>query len=193
MEKTIDFAELEELKTQFNLLNEKLEKQKIINENLIKESMKKKISYVERFHKMYFIVATLIFPLFIAILLLYKASLAIIAFAFASIVVEIILHYKAFRTLRPKELLDMKLVDAMERVSRFKKQYKIATWIMLIPSLLIFVMFIGLVTNYSFDMGHVIFYGLFCLAAMIWELTRTRKLFSRLDGVLKQIKELKGE
>ena len=43
MEKTIDFAELEELKIQFNLLNEKLEKQQIINENLIKESMKKKI------------------------------------------------------------------------------------------------------------------------------------------------------
>ena len=52
MEKTIDFAELEELKTQFNLLNEKLEKQQIINENLIKESMTRKISYVERFHKM---------------------------------------------------------------------------------------------------------------------------------------------
>ena len=32
MEKTIDFAELEELKTQFNLLNEKLEKQQIIND-----------------------------------------------------------------------------------------------------------------------------------------------------------------
>lgn len=193
MEKTIDFAELEELKTQFNLLNEKLEKQQIINENLIKESMTRKISYVERFHKMYFIVAAMITPLFVAIMLLYKANWAIIAFALTSLVVEIILHYKAFRTLCPKELLDMKLIDAMERVSRFKKQYKIATWIMLIPSLLIFVMFIGLVTNYSFDMGHVIFYGLSCLAAMIWELTRTRKLFSRLDGVLKQIKELKGE
>ena len=142
---------------------------------------------------MYFIVAAMITPLFVAIMLLYKANWAIIAFALTSLVVEIILHYKAFRTLCPKELLDMKLIDAMERVSRFKKQYKIATWIMLIPSLLIFVMFIGLVTNYSFDMGHVIFYGLSCLAAMIWELTRTRKLFSRLDGVLKQIKELKGE
>lgn len=193
MEKTIDFAELEELKTQFNLLNEKLEKQQIINENLIKESMTRKISYVERFHKMYFIVAAMITPLFVAIMLLYKANWAIIAFALTSLVVEIILHYKAFRTLCPKELLDMKLIDAMERVSRFKKQYKIATWIMLIPSLLIFVMFIGLVTNYSFDMGHVIYYGLFVATAMIWEFTRTRKLFKNLDEVLRQIKELRSE
>lgn len=193
MEKTIDFAELEELKTQFNLLNEKLEKQQIINENLIKESMTRKISYVERFHKMYFIVAAMITPLFVAIMLLYKANWAIIAFALTSLVVEIILHYKAFRTLCPKELLDMKLIDAMERVSRFKKQYKVITYIMLIPAIFIFVMFVGIITNYTFHMGTMIYYGVFIFAAMIWEFTRTRKLFSRLDGVLKQIKELKGE
>ena len=193
MGKTIDFAELEELKIQFNLLNEKLEKQQIINENLIKESMRRKISYVERFHKIYFIVATLTIPVFIALLLLYKANWAIIAFAFTSLLVEIMLHYKAFRTLSPKELLDMNLINAIERVSRFKKRYKIMTWIMLIPALIISVMVIGVLTNYTFDVGHVIYYGLFVATAMIWELTRTRKLFSRLDGVLKQIKELKGE
>lgn len=193
MEKTIDFAELEELKTQFNLLNEKLEKQQIINENLIKESMRRKISYVERFHKIYFIVATLTIPVFIALLLLYKANWAIIAFALISMVVEIILHYKAFRTLSPKELLDMNLINAIERVSRFKKRYKIMTWIMLIPALIISVMVIGVLTNYTFDVGHVIYYGLFVAIAMIWEFTRTRKLFKNLDEVLRQIKELRSE
>ena len=193
MEKTIDFAELEELKTQFNLLNEKLEKQQIINENLIKESMTRKISYVERFHKMYFIVAAMITPLFVAIMLLYKANWAIIAFALTSLVVEIILHYKAFRTLCPKELLDMNLINAIERVSRFKKRYKIMTWIMLIPALIISVMVIGVLTNYTFDVGHVIYYGLFVAIAMIWEFTRTRKLFKNLDEVLRQIKELRSE
>ena len=49
MEKTIDFAELQELREQFNILSEKLEKQIIINETLIKESMKKKLSYVEKY------------------------------------------------------------------------------------------------------------------------------------------------
>lgn len=192
MEQLKDMEELQELKEQFNLIEEKLVKQQIINENLIKESMKKKISYVERFHKMYFIVAILTIPLFFAEMLLNKAW-AIIAFAFTSLLVEIMLHYKAFRTLSPKELLDMRLVDAMERVSRFKKRYKIMTWIMLIPALIISVMVIGVLTNYTFDVGHVIYYGLFVATAMIWEFTRTRKLFKNLDEVLRQIKELRSE
>ncbi len=193
MEKTIDFAELEELKTQFNLLNEKLEKQQIINENLIKESMRRKISYVERFHKIYYIVAAVIIPLFVAIMLLYKAHWAFIAFAFITLIVEMMLHYKGYRILNPKVLLDLNLVGAMERVSRFKKQYKVVTCIMLIPAIFIFVMSVGLITNYTFHMGTTIYYGVFILVAMIWEFIRTKKLFTRLDEILRQIKELKGE
>ena len=66
MEKTMDFAELEELKAQFNILNEKLEKQTIINEKLIKESMKQKLSYVDRTYKMYKIAIVITTPLLIA-------------------------------------------------------------------------------------------------------------------------------
>lgn len=192
MEQLKDMEELQKLKEQFNLIEEKLEKQQIINENLIKESMRRKISYVERFHKIYLMIAILTIPFFFAVMLLYKAW-AIIAFALISLVVEIILHYKAFRTLCPKELLDINLINAIERVSRFKKQYKIMTWIMLIPSLIIFVMVIGVLTNYTFDVGHIIYYGLFVATAMIWEFTRTRKLFKNLDEVLRQIKELRSE
>lgn len=42
MAQVIEMEELQELKEQFNLISEKLEKQKIINETLIKESMTKK-------------------------------------------------------------------------------------------------------------------------------------------------------
>ncbi|MEE1339116.1 MAG: hypothetical protein UHD04_09235, partial [Muribaculaceae bacterium] len=81
MEKTMDFAELEELKAQFNILNEKLEKQTIINEKLIKESMKQKLSYVDRTYKMYKIAIVITTPLLIALLFLYKASLVLCIFA----------------------------------------------------------------------------------------------------------------
>ena len=67
MTQVVDMIELQELKDQFNLINEKLEKQIIINETLIKESMKRKISYVEKFHKWNFIVAALMTPGMIAI------------------------------------------------------------------------------------------------------------------------------
>ena len=38
-QQNLDFEELQELKNQFNLLDVKLEKQRIINEEMIQESM----------------------------------------------------------------------------------------------------------------------------------------------------------
>ena len=87
--------------------------------------------------------------------------------------------------------MDLGLVDAMERVSRFKKYYNVVTWVMVIPAFVIFILFIGLITNYTFHLGTMIYYGVFVSVAMILEFVRKRKLFARLDEVLKQIKELR--
>ena len=188
MAQVIEMGELQELKEQFILLTEKLEKQKIINETLIKESMTQKISYVEKVQKRYFIITLLASPLMIALLLLYKAHWAFVLFVLVALGIEGFLHYRAYRILSPKELMDMGFVDAMERVSRFKRFSNIVTWVMAIPAL---IMFIGLITNYTFHFGTIIYYGVFGSAAMIWEFVRKRKLFARLDEVLKQIKELR--
>lgn len=192
MTQVVDMVELQELKDQFNLINEKLEKQIVINETLIKESMRRKISYVEKNHKWYFIVAALMTPGMLAILLLYKAHWAFVTLVLVALGIEILLHYKGYRMLNPKELMVMGLVDAVERVSRFKKFFNIVTWVMFIPALIIFIMFIGMMTDYTFHYGTVVYYGVFVLAALIWEFTRQRKMYSRLDEVLKQIKELRG-
>lgn len=191
MSQIIEMEELQELKEQFNLISEKLEKQQIINETLIKESMTKKISYVERVQKRYFIVAILVSPLILALLLLYKAHWVAVLFVLGALGLEAYLHYRTFRTLNPKGLMDLGLVDAMERVSRFKKNFNIVTWVMVIPAFAIFILFIGLITNYTFHLGTMIYYGVFVSVAMILEFVRKRKLFARLDEVLKQIRELR--
>ncbi len=191
MDKTKDFDELQELKVQFNLISEKLEKQAIINESLIKESMKRKISYVERFYKWYFAALVVVIPLLTAILLYKNAHWGLVVFTLVALLVESMLYFRGYRTLNSKELMVMGFVDAMERVSLFKKRFSLVTKIMMIPSLIIFVMFIGLFTNYTFDVGYVIYYGLFILAALIWEYTRKKKMFAKLDTLLEQIKELR--
>lgn len=191
MTQVIEMGELQELKEQFILLNEKLEKQKIINETLIKESMTQKISYVEKVQKRNFIITLLVSPLMIALLLLNKAHWAFVLFVLVALGIEGFLHYRAYRILTPKKLMDMGFVDAMERVSRFKRFSNIVTWVMAIPALIIFVMFIGLITNYTFHFGTIIYYGVFVSAAMIWEYVRKRKMYARLDEVLKQINELR--
>ena len=193
MEKTIDFAELQELREQFNILSEKLEKQTIINETLIKESMKKKLSYVDRTYKMYKIALVITTPLLIALLFLYKASLVFCVFVVMLLIVEMILYRREFRKLDTKELMSLNHIEAVERVVTFKKNFKRNSIVMLIPSIIIFIAFIGLVTDYKFDMGTVIFYAIFVLLALTYEFVRYKKMFSKLDAILKQIKELCSE
>ena len=142
---------------------------------------------------MYKIALWITTPLLIALFLLYKASLVLCVFVALSLIVEMILYRREFRKLNTKELMLLSHIDAVERVITFKKNFKRNGIVMLIPSIIIFIAFIGLVTDYKFEIGTMIFYLIFVLLALTYELVRYKKMFSKLDAILKQIKELKGE
>lgn len=188
-----DMKELQELREQFNLINEKLEKQVIINEALIKESMKKKLSYINRTYKMYVWALVITTPLLIALLALHKASLGLWIFIVVALLVEFFLNSRLYRKLNTKDLMSLGHVEAVERVAVFKKNYKKITIAMLVPAMVLFVSFIGLVSDYRFDMGTVMYYSIFIVIALTYEFVRSKKMFLKLDSVLKQIKELRGE
>lgn len=188
-----DMKELQELREQFNLINEKLEKQVIINEALIKESMKKKLSYINRTYKMYVWALVITTPLLIALLALHKASLGLWIFIVVALLVEFFLNSRLYRKLNTKDLMSLGHVEAVERVAVFKKNYKKITIAMLVPAMVLFVSFIGLVSDYRFDMGTVMYYSIFIVIALTYEFVRSKKMFKKLDSVLKQIKELRGE
>ena len=188
-----EFSELQELKEQFNLISEKLEQQVIINKALIHESMNKKISYVDRTFKIYSILVIIATPIFLGLLLLHNAHWAVIIFALLSLLSEGVLYYTAFHKLNSNDLLMLGFVDAMERVAKFKKRIKTITCIMLIPGIALFIIYVGLTTNFNFDINIVIYYAIFVSAAFIWELLRTKKMFRQLDGILAQIKEIRSE
>ena len=193
MEESLEMKELQELREQFNLINEKLEKQVIINEALIKESMKKKLSYINRTYKMYVWALVITTPLLIALLALHKASLGLWIFIVVALLVEFFLNSRLYRKLNTKDLMSLGHVEAVERVAVFKKNYKKITIAMLVPAMVLFVSFIGLVSDYRFDMGTVMYYSIFIVIALTYEFVRSKKMFLKLDSVLKQIKELRGE
>mgnify|MGYP006354231141 CR=1 FL=1 len=193
MEESLEMKELQELREQFCLINEKLEKQVIINEALIKESMKKKLSYINRTYKMYVWALVITTPLLIALLALHKASLGLWIFIVVALLVEFFLNSRLYRKLNTKDLMSLGHVEAVERVADFKKNYKKITIAMLVPAMVLFVSFIGLVSDYRFDMGTVIYYSIFIVIALTYEFVRSKKMFLKLDSVLKQIKELRGE
>lgn len=193
MEESLEMKELQELREQFCLINEKLEKQVIINEALIKESMKKKLSYINRTYKMYVWALVITTPLLIALLALHKASLGLWIFIVVALLVEFFLNSRLYRKLNTKDLMSLGHVEAVERVAAFKKNYKKITIAMLVPAMVLFVSFIGLVSDYRFDMGTVMYYSIFIVIALTYEFVRSKKMFKKLDSVLKQIKELRGE
>ena len=193
MEESLEMKELQELREQFCLINEKLEKQVIINEALIKESMKKKLSYINRTYKMYVWALVITTPLLIALLALHKASLGLWIFIVVALLVEFFLNSRLYRKLNTKDLMSLGHVEAVERVAVFKKNYKKITIAMLVPAMVLFVSFIGLVSDYRFDMGTVIYYSIFIVIALTYEFVRSKKMFLKLDSVLKLIKELRGE
>lgn len=132
-------------------------------------------------------------PLLIALLALHKASLGLWIFIVVALLVEFFLNSRLYRKLNTKDLMSLGHVEAVERVAVFKKNYKKITIAMLVPAMVLFVSFIGLVSDYRFDMGTVIYYSIFIVIALTYEFVRSKKMFLKLDSVLKQIKELRGE
>lgn len=193
MDKTNDFAELQELKAKYDLLNEKLEQQTIINEKLISESMKQKLSYVDRTGRMYRYAGIIVAPLLIVLLVLYKASLSMWIIVGVTMIVEMLLYRREYSKLDTKSLMTLGHVDAVERVATFRKNFKRISYVMLIPSLVIFILFVGMVTDYKFEIGTVIYYAIFVVVVSIYETVRSKKMFKNLEAVLKQIEELRSE
>ena len=147
---------------------------------------------MDRTFKIYSILAIIATPIFLGLLLLHNAHWAVILFALLSLLTEGVLYYTAFHKLNSKDLLMLGFVDAMERVAKFKKRIKIITCVMLIPAIALFIILVGLTTNFNFDINTVIFYAIFVSATFIWELFRTKKMFRELEGILAQIKEIRG-
>ena len=58
-----DFKELEDLKQQFALLDEKLDKQRIISEEIVGEAIKEKLSHIERWYRKRFSVSLVSAPI----------------------------------------------------------------------------------------------------------------------------------
>ena len=189
----MESKELQELREQFNLIGEKLERQSIINEILIKESMKKNVSYVEKTYKLYITAVIIGAPILILFFAIYKASTALWIFGIVALLVEVLLYRREFRKLNVMELMSLGHIEAVAKVTRFKKNLKKINCVMFLPGLFLFIMLVGMVTDYKFDTGTVVYYSIFAFIVIIYETVRYKRMFSKLDAVLKQIKDLRSE
>ena len=195
-QQNLDFEELQELKNQFNLLDMKLEKQRIINEEMIQESMKEKLSYIEKWYKNQFYKNTIAAPIgSIVFMMLYLDrgfghwgfSVLILAIGLS----QLYLDKKAYNILDIKNLPNLNMTQATENIIKHKQLYNMANKILILPLIVLIVWTILIASGYTWNLK-VISITIFMMGLSIsWGLSQMKKNQKRLESVLEQIKKLR--
>ena len=192
-QQNLDF---EELKEQFSLLNEKLEKQRIINEEMIRESMKEKLSYIEKWYRNMIqmnIVAIPILSIGLIVLFMDRGSgywgLSLLTLTLG--LLDFLLDKKAYNILDIKNLPNLNMIQAKEKVIKYIQFRTLANKILIFPGIVLVIWTILIACRYTWNLP-IIALSIFVMGVSIsWGLSEMKKNQKRLESVLEQIKKLR--
>ena len=195
-QQNLDFAELQELKNQFNLLDMKLEKQRIINEEMIQKSMKEKLSYIEKWYRDRLIVCLVAAP--IASIFFYGKyitegfghwgfSLMILVIG----LLEFFLDRKSYKALDVKNLSNMNMTQATENIIKHKQLRNMTNKISILPFIILTIWTILIASGYTWNLPIIMFTIFMFGISFSCELYQMKKNQKRLESVLEQIKKLR--
>ena len=193
----MDLTELQELKKQFNLIDEKLDKQRIINEEILRESMKSKLSRVELWYQNRFRTSAIAAPIIGIVFLTQFADKGFHYWGFCLLIIatgilEVILNNRAHKALSIGNLPSMSMTEATEHIARHKQLRMMANRILAIPLIALTVWTILIASDFAWNLP-VIAITVFAMGfAFVLGITQQRANKKRLDEVLNQIKTLRG-
>ena len=192
-QQNLDF---EELKEQFSLLNEKLEKQRIINEEMIQESMKEKLSYIERWYRNRFYTCVVAAPIVSIIFIVRNITEGVGDWTFGFMIllvalVELYFDRKAYRVLDIKNLPNLNMTQATENVIKHKQLRSLANKVLLLPFMVVIVWTILVAGGYTWNLK-IISVTVFMMGlSFSYGFQQMKKNQKRLESVLEQIKKLR--
>ena len=195
-QQNLDFEELQELKNQFSLLNEKLEKQRIINEEMIQESMKEKLSYIERWYRNRFYTCVVAAPIVSIIFIVRNITEGVGDWTFGFMIllvalVELYFDRKAYRVLDIKNLPNLNMTQATENVIKHKQLRSLANKVLLLPFMVVIVWTILVAGGYTWNLK-IISVTVFMMGlSFSYGFQQMKKNQKRLESVLEQIKKLR--
>ena len=184
--------ELQELKHQFNLLSEKLEKQAIVNETIIKDAMLKKISYIEKWYRMRFITFYLVVPIGAIMFTIQGIHWGFIALFIVLATIEFFLNNKSYRILNPKELPNLSITEASENIIKHKHWRKLTNKIIIPFMCPMLVWTIMIATNYTWNLPIIVVLCFIIVINGIWGWNITKANNKRLEEVLEHIRQIRG-
>ena len=193
----MDLTELQELRKQFNLIDEKLDKQRIINEELLRESMTSKLSRVEKWYQNRFRTSAIAAPIAGVVFLTQFADQGFPYWGFCLLIIatgilEVILNKRAYKALDAANLPSMSMTEATEHVARHKHLRKVANSILALPLIVLIVWTILIASDFAWN-PTVITITVFAMGVTVGlGITQQRANKKRLDEVLQQIEKLRG-
>ena len=192
----LDFTELQELKNQFNLLDMKLEKQRIINEEMIQESMKEKLSYIERWYQYRLRVCTIAAPIVSFIFMARYINEGFGHWGFSLLIlltglIELYLDRKSYQALDIKNIPNLSMTEATENVTKHRHLIKQTNKILILPSIVLVVWAILIACNYSWNLPILAITIFMVGIAISWGLYLAKQNRKKLESVLEQIKKLR--
>lgn len=195
-QQTMDLTELQGLREQFNLINEKLDKQRIINEDILRESMSRKLSRIELWYQNRFRTSAIAAPISSVVFLTQFFDKGFQYWGFCLLIIatgilEVILNRRSYKALDIANLPSMSMTEATEHVARHKQSRSVANRILFIPLLALIVWTILIASDFTWNLT-VIVVTVFSLgAAFALGITQQRANKKRLDEVLSQIETLR--
>ena len=193
----MDLSELQELRKQFNLIDEKLDKQRIINEEILRESMKSKLSRVELWYQNRFRTSAIAAPIIGIVFLTQFVGKGFHYWGFCLLIIatgilEVFLNRRAYKALNIGNLPSMSMTEATEHIARHKQLRMMANRILAIPLIALIVWTILIANDFAWNL-QVITITVFAMGfTVVLGITQQRANKKRLDEVLNQIKTLRG-
>lgn len=195
-QQNLDFEELKELKEQFSLLNEKLEKQRIINEEIIQESMKEKLSHIEKWYRNRFYTCVVAAPIVSIIFIVRNITEGVGDWTFGFMVllvalIELYFDRKAYHALDIKNLPNLNMTQATENIIKHKQLRSLANKVLILPLVVVIVWTILVAGGYTWNLKIIAVTVFFMGISLSYGLQQMKKNRKRLESVLEQIKKLR--
>ena len=193
-----EFKELEELKKQFDLLDSKLEKQRIVSEDIVNGAIKEKLSHIEKWYKNRFTTSIISAPIISVVLFVMYLDKGIEYWGFSLFVlavglIEYMLNRRCYNALDIDKLPSMSMTDAQERIINHKRLRSRTEKIMILPYIALIAWTILVASNFGLSV-EVFAITTFAIGlSMIWGYSQQKANRKRLDGVLQHIRTLRGE
>ena len=193
-----EFKELEELKKQFDLLDSKLEKQRIVSEDIVNGAIKEKLSHIKKWYKNRFTTSIISAPIISVVLFVMYLDKGIEYWGFSLFVlavglIEYMLNRRCYNALDIDKLPSMSMTDAQERIINHKRLRSRTKKIMILPYIALIAWTILVASNFGLSV-EVFAITTFAMGlSMIWGYSQQKANRKRLDGVLQHIRTLRGE